>query len=201
MIADLIIKLFLLNIYASHLTETTLVELPPDVAPSPDLVRASPDLENLVISELACRRDPDPTQVLLAMMRVGLIRAEDRIDFESYSCFPVEGGVAMASLQVNYVCGGVLDKQVNAANPEFYPPNEVIADDDRYQVLALGLANDVRALQAQYANLYGPRADYLSGVSTGLYTPEGANSEIFCDDMLAADLMDDASAGVPSATQ
>lgn len=160
----------------------------PPAAPAAALQTAPDHITQLIVGELSCERAPDPTAVLRAMMDEGLIRAEERIDYESYSCFPLSGGLDIASFNANAVCGGVLDAATNGANPDLYPPNENIADEDRYQFIALASNEPLGVLTDWYSNIYGPRVDDATGVTDGLYGPEFSLNEIYCDDFLADDV-------------
>lgn len=176
--------------------------LPGAAPPSATVIEAPPapaHIESMAVEELACTRDPDPTRILRAMMEAGLIHAGDRENFESYSCFAIPGGLSLAGLNVNAVCGGVMSATVNAENPDLYPPNERIDDQDRYQMLAFGSNDDFHRLLGWYNGLYGVRADDAIGVIDGLYGPSTSLNEVFCDDILADDVAYSATENLPPA--
>lgn len=195
MIFDLIFAIFIGGLFMYSETNTvpssqdraaTVVEAPP----------APAEVTDLAMEQLACLRDPDPTVVLRAMMDHGLIHESDREDFESYSCFAIPGGMSLVGVNVNSVCGGVMSAAINAENPDLYPPNERIADEDRYQMIAFGSNDDLESLANWRNTMFDPGGigggvsaeGERYGVIDGLYTPSISLNEIYCDDILADDI-------------
>lgn len=186
MVFDVIFLLFVLGTLGMSSSESPLSR--PGHATVAEAPAAPDEITDMAIEELACLRDPDPTPILRAMMDHGLIHADSREDFESYSCFAVPGGMSLASINVNAVCGGVMSASVNAENPDLYPPNERILDDERYQMIAFGTNDDLDTLLDWYNAMYGPRLEGTAGATDGLYAPAISLNELYCDDILADDV-------------
>ena len=199
MIFDLIFAIFVGGLLSYIETPRELPQEMPREAGQATVADAPPapaEVTDLAISQLACLGDPDPTIVLRAMMDHGLIHANDRENFESYSCFPIPGGMSLVGVNVNAVCGGVMSAAINAENPDLYPPNDQIADEDRYQMIAFGSNDDLDSL-VNWRNVmfgmgpsdaYAPAGSEALGVIDGLYAPSISLNEIYCDDVLADDI-------------
>lgn len=193
MIFDLIFGIFVLGWIGMNDT-TPNVERAGSPAPETGLLPDAPyALTDMATYQLACRAMPDPTPVLRMMMDGGMIYPEDRVDFESFSCFAIPDGLSLAGLEANVVCGGVTDPAINEANGDLYPPNSMIDDDQRYQILAFGSTQSLEELRAWHRSVIGPTKDeplpeHLMGIADGLYTPPPSMAEIYCDDILAAEL-------------
>ncbi|TKW67461.1 MAG: hypothetical protein DI616_07405 [Paracoccus denitrificans] len=100
------------------------------VAAAPD---APDDVISLAVDQLECLTEPDPTPVLRAMMNHGLIHADERIDTETFSCFPIPGGISLGGINANSVCGGVVDEAIADANPDLYQRSSQTNYDDGYE--------------------------------------------------------------------
>lgn len=176
---DVVFQLFLLGYFAVPGSSGTA----PDGRPLPGH-EVPADLQQGVFDELACAREPEPTAVLRRLLENGFIDAGTRVDFESYSCFRLRGGMSLDGMTFSSVCGGVFDPVENAENPDLYPPNERIDEDDRVQMISLGSDEPIALLIQWYAERF-PWHPPEEAVIDGLYALPSDTNEVFCDDLLA----------------
>lgn len=196
MIFDLIFAILVAGLLTYSEQSRVLPLAQADQAMAAEAPPAPYEVADVAISQLACLTDPDPTIVLRTMMDHRLIYPGERQDFESYSCFPIRDGMSLAGLNVNTVCGGVISPTINAENPDLYPPNERIHDDERYQMIAFGSNEDLESIGRWRNSMFAmsPEEIFTSaegemfGVIGGLYSPSISRNEIYCDDVLANDV-------------
>lgn len=147
-----------------------------EVAPSMPAAPAPGDVQQMILQQLSCTGPLDPTSVITALMQEDMVRPDERITYESISCFPIHGPSAIAGMPFDIVCASTTDAEATQM-PTIYAPDPSFPG---YPMLSIGTtATDMDGLRSWATDQFGP-ARAAEAVIDGLYTPENIPVEVYC---------------------
>lgn len=77
-------------------------------------------LGDAAIQELGCRRTPNPTPIIRALVDAKLIRLADQKGYDSVSCWRLRQPLDLRGLAITGMCASEENQLIRQQNPKFY---------------------------------------------------------------------------------
>jgi hypothetical protein len=141
---------------------------------------AAEALEENVIRQLRCDIPPSPLPILAALADAGLINPAENVGYDSLSCFEIAGGIMIAGLRFDTVCGFEERPDVREARPDLLYRGPGTSPG---QTLSFGTVQPLENVKRWYIERIGPRhvADAVRSEATTI----SDETEVRCTDWFA----------------
>jgi hypothetical protein len=83
-------------------------------------IAAAETVENMIVEEIACRRAPDPTPILLRLLNEGRLSDEELVMADNVSCWVFAEPMTLGSVDFSHVCASHEDPAAIDQYPALY---------------------------------------------------------------------------------
>jgi len=132
-------------------------------------------IERFIIEQLSCVEAPRVLPILLILESLGKIKADERIGYDSVSCFRIHGGIRVNGITFQSICGFEDSEAIRNLRPDLLWRGPGTSPS---RFISFGTPVDFKIAQKWYFQNIGRR--YLNQAIRTDDTSMGDNTEIRC---------------------
>jgi hypothetical protein len=141
---------------------------------------AAEAFEDAVIRQLRCDIPPSPLPILAALADAGVINPADNLGYDSLSCFEIAGGIMIAGLRFDTVCGFEDRQDVQESRPDLLYRGPGTSPG---QTLSFGTDQPFESVRRWYIESIGTQ--HVADAVGSDWTTLGDETEVRCTDWFA----------------